>query len=71
MKISNIILAIGLLFFTSCGGKTATEEHGHEHGPDADHAHGADGQHEAGDNTEQEEFTISSDSTTKKPISIH
>jgi hypothetical protein len=69
MKISNIILAIGLLFFTSCGGRTAAEEHGHEHGPDADHAHGADGQHEAGDNTEQEEFKLRETNETS-PVSV-
>jgi hypothetical protein len=71
MKLSNILLALGLLFFAACGSKTA-EEHGHEHGPDADHAHSPDGHsHEGGDHTEQEEFTFTSDSTAKKPISIH
>ncbi|MEQ9299572.1 MAG: hypothetical protein RIF33_13450 [Cyclobacteriaceae bacterium] len=71
MKISNIILAIGLLFFAACGGK-ATEEHGHEHGPDADHSHDADGHsHEAGDNTEQEEFTMSADSTKARSTVVH
>ncbi|MEQ8712239.1 MAG: hypothetical protein RIC80_04440 [Cyclobacteriaceae bacterium] len=72
MKISNIILAFGLLFFAACGGKTTTEEHGHEHGPGADHSHGADGHsHEAGDNTEQEEFTITSDTTKTRSTVIH
>lgn len=72
MKISNIILTVGLLILTACGGKTSTEEHGHEHGPGADHSHGADGHsHEAGDNKDQEEFTIANDSTKTRSTVIH
>lgn len=78
MKISTILIAFSLMFAISCTNKKSESEHGHSHDT-ASHAHpqeGADANHgheHAGDETseghqhdthhEQEEFTVSRDST--------
>lgn len=52
MKISNILIALLILFSAACSTKI---EHGHEHGTDeGEHTHGDEAAHDA-----QEEFTIS------------
>lgn len=41
----SLLLALGLLVLTACSGG---DDHGHDHGPDADHSHEADDAHDHG-----------------------
>ena len=71
MKILNILIALTMLFTVACSNKKSepdhghghghgTEEHGHSHDEDAEgHGHG----HDESNHHEQEEFTVSGDST--------
>lgn len=68
MKISNIIIALTIVLFASCGGNQV-KEHGHEHNNEEHgHQHGEGEHHE---HHEQEEFTISSDSVKTPEPSHH
>ena len=70
MRLSSIVTIV-VMVLSACEGKTNNNDHGHEHGPGADHSHGPDGHtHEQGDHLEQEEFTVTSD-TTQNKMSLH
>jgi hypothetical protein len=66
MKISNILIALTIVFAVACSGKKSENDHGHEHGTEAhDHAPDANAEdhgHEHDAHPEQEEFTIQGDS---------
>jgi hypothetical protein len=67
MKISNILIALIILFTLACTTKNAGNEHGHEHSTeDSDHSHDDDSNHE-----EQEEFTTGGDSTKVKSTTLN
>jgi len=53
MKISNIVVALVIVFAVACTGKKTANEHGHEHDTE-EHAHD--------DHQQQEEFTVNEDS---------
>lgn len=79
MKISNILIALSIVFAVACS-KKAENDHGHEHGTEAqehahdeiDNSHGHP--HEEGEEAhshEQEEFTLKGDSVDVKQDSTH
>ncbi|MDN5215086.1 hypothetical protein QQ020_23595 [Fulvivirgaceae bacterium BMA12] len=84
MKISNILIALTLVFTIACSGKKPDGEHGHspdteahthdESGGDHDENHHHDEgshTHEHEEHHEQEEFTISQDSADVVTDSTH
>lgn len=77
MKILNILIALTMLFTVACSNKKSARDHGHEHGTEEhDHVHdeGAEGHghdHDESDHHEQEEFTVSGDSTKIDADSTH
>ncbi|MCG8322963.1 MAG: hypothetical protein MI921_25910 [Cytophagales bacterium] len=64
-----------MLFTVACSNKKSARDHGHEHGTEEhDHVHdkGAEGHgHDESDHHEQEEFTVSGDSTKIDADSTH
>lgn len=67
MKISNILIALIILFSVACTSKNVKNEHGHEHETeDSVHSHDDDGNH-----VDQEEFTIEDKSIQEENDSTH
>lgn len=56
MKISNILIALSIVFAVACSGKKSESDHGHSH-PEGEGTHS----HEHETNHEQEEFSIKGD----------
>lgn len=75
MKISNILIALIIVFAAACSGKRSESDHGHEHGAEAHEHDGSEDEHEHGHAHdtlhEQEEFTIVGDSAEVVTDSTH
>lgn len=63
MKISNLVIALVILFAVACTGEKTSNEHGHAHGTE-EHEHGTEvhGHDHDDHHHEQEEFTVNDDS---------
>jgi hypothetical protein len=75
MRISNIVVALVMVFMLACTGKKTADDQGHNHNTEShDHSHesGADEHTHVHDNYHsQEEFTVDGDSTRIVPDSTH